>query len=55
MPSVIPSDGPVAVTGGSGYVGSRCVIALMKRGYEVRACLRDTKNPNKTEFLLALN
>lgn len=55
MPKVKPTDGPIAVTGGSGYIGSRVVIAMMKRGYEVRACLRDTKNPNKTEFLLALN
>jgi nucleoside-diphosphate-sugar epimerase len=55
MANVKPSDGPVAVTGGSGYIGSHCIIKLMQRGYKVRACLRDTKNPDKTEFLLALN
>lgn len=55
MSKVNPSDGPVAVTGGSGYVGSHVIIALMKHGYDVRACLRDPNNPDKTEFLLALN
>jgi nucleoside-diphosphate-sugar epimerase len=43
------------VTGASGYVGSHVVIALMKRGYTVRACVTDTTNPDKTEHLLALN
>jgi len=55
MPSVAASDGPVAVTGASGYIGAHTVIALMKRGYDVRACVTDTSNPDKTEFLLALN
>ncbi len=55
MPRVTPSDGPVAVTGASGYVGSHVVIALMKRGYTVRACVTDPANPDKTKHLLALN
>jgi nucleoside-diphosphate-sugar epimerase len=55
MPSVTPSDGPVAVTGASGYVGSHVVVALMKHGYKVRACVRDPNNPDKTDHLLALN
>ena len=55
MPAVKSSDGPVAVTGASGYVGSHVVIALMKRGYTVRACVTDPNNPDKTEHLLALN
>ena len=38
MPSVTASNGPVAVTGASGYVGSQVVAALMKRGYTVHAC-----------------
>ena len=55
MPSVTSADGPVAVTGASGYVGTHVVIALMKRGYRVRACITDLNNPNKTEHLMALN
>ena len=55
MPAVTSSDGPVAVTGASGYVGSHVVIALVKRGYTVHACVRDPKNPDKTEHLIALN
>ena len=41
MPAVKSSDGPVAVTGASGYVGSHVVVALMKRGYTVHACVTD--------------
>ncbi len=55
MPSVTSSNGPVAVTGASGYIGAHTIVALLKRGYEVRACLTDTSNPAKTEFLLAMN
>ncbi len=31
----------VLVTGGSGYIGGRCVIALLQQGYAVRATVRD--------------
>lgn len=55
MPAVTSSDGPVAVTGASGYVGSHVVVALMKRGYTVHACVTDLNNPDKTKHLLALN
>jgi len=55
MPAVTSSDGPVAVTGASGYVGSHVVIALMKRGYTVHACVTQLNNPDKTDHLLALN
>ena len=55
MPAVTPSDGPVAVTGASGYVGSHVVIPLMKRGYTVHACLTQLDNKDKTDHLLALN
>ena len=55
MPSVTATDGPVAVTGASGYIGAHTVIALLKRGYDVHACVTDLSNPDKTEFLLALN
>lgn len=51
MPAINPDAGPVAVTGASGYVGGHTVLALLERGYEVRACLTDTANPDKTGFL----
>jgi nucleoside-diphosphate-sugar epimerase len=35
----------VAVTGGSGFVGSHVAEALLKSGYEVRALLRRPENP----------
>jgi nucleoside-diphosphate-sugar epimerase len=54
MPVVNPSDGPVAVTGASGYVGSHTVAALLKRGYTVHACVTDAQNPDKTDHLLSL-
>jgi nucleoside-diphosphate-sugar epimerase len=55
MPQVTSSDHPVAVTGASGYLGSHVVLALVKRGYTVRACVTDANNPDKTGYLLALN
>ena len=55
MPAVTSSDGPVAVTGASGYVGSHVVIALMKHGYTIHACVTQLNNPDKTEHLLKLN
>ncbi len=55
MPSVSPDDGPVAVTGASGYIGSHAVAALLKRGYTVHACLTDDRNAEKTAHLLALD
>jgi nucleoside-diphosphate-sugar epimerase len=35
--------GTVLVTGGSGYIGSWCVIALLQRGYTVRTTVRDLR------------
>jgi dihydroflavonol-4-reductase len=34
----------VLVTGGSGYIGSWCVIELLRRGYVVRATVRNLKS-----------
>ena len=55
MPSIKAEDGPVAVTGASGYVGAHVVAVLMRRGYRVRACVTDTNNSEKTDHLLSLN
>lgn len=53
--AVSPGDGPIAVTGASGYIGSWIVRDMMQQGYEVRACVRDTTNPDKVDHLVALN
>ena len=53
--AVSPADGPVAVTGASGYIGSWIVHDLMEQGYEVRSCVRDASKPGKVDHLLALN
>lgn len=55
MPAVKPIDGPVVVTGASGYIGSHTVNALVKRGYTVHACVTDANSSEKTEHLLAMN
>lgn len=53
--AISPADGPVAVTGASGYIGSWIVRDLIDQGFEVRACVRDKNNPDKIEHLLAMN
>ncbi|XP_051118713.1 phenylacetaldehyde reductase-like [Andrographis paniculata] len=45
----------VCVTGASGYIASWIVRFLLHRGYTVKASVRDTKDPKKTEHLLALD
>ena len=52
---VSPAGGPVAVTGSAGYIGSHIVKALVNKGYEVRACVRDATNTANTAHLLAMN
>ena len=52
-----PADGPVAVTGVSGFTGGWMVKELVENGYNVRACLRDQgswRGENATEYLESL-
>nr|CAD1821941.1 unnamed protein product [Ananas comosus var. bracteatus] len=45
----------VCVTGASGYIASWLVKLLLRRGYTVRASVRDPSDPKKTEHLRALD
>ena len=53
--AVSPADGPIAITGASGYIGSWIVQDLMQQGYRVQACIRDKSKPEKVNHLLAMN
>ena len=52
---ISPEDGPVAVTGSAGYIGSHLVLDLVREGYTVRACVRDAANLANTAHLSAMN
>ena len=53
--AVTVADGPIAVTGASGYIGSWIVQDLAEQGYTVRACVRDMAIADKVDHLLAIN
>ena len=52
--AISPSDGPVAVTGASGYIGSWIVEDLLDQGYVTHACVRDKSRPEKVDHLVDL-
>ena len=46
-------QGTVLVTGGSGYIGSWCVIGLLQQGYTVRATVRDLSREGAVRAAIA--
>ena len=46
-------DATVLVTGGSGFIGAWCIIGLLRRGYAVRATIRDLKRADEVRAMIA--
>jgi nucleoside-diphosphate-sugar epimerase len=45
--------GTVLVSGGSGFIGSWCVISLLERGYNVRTTVRDLRREAEVRAMVA--
>ncbi|MEO1342012.1 MAG: NAD-dependent epimerase/dehydratase family protein, partial [Cyanobacteria bacterium J06635_13] len=48
----MPSKSTVLVTGASGFIGGHCLLALLNKGYAVRASVRSPAQIGKTQALL---
>jgi dihydroflavonol-4-reductase len=46
--AIMSGKGTVLVTGGSGFIGSWCVIELLRQGYTVRTTLRNLGRESAT-------
>jgi len=54
MLNTTEKDKKVVVTGANGHLGTNLVSALLARGYQVRATVRDIKNKEKTKSLASM-
>src|SRR6187402_2715527 len=52
MGRLLMSEDLVLVTGGSGFVGIHCIVALLRAGYRVRTTLRSLDRQNKVLAML---
>ena len=48
VPGVTKTDEKITVVGASGYIGSHICLTLVKKGYHVRACVRNPSDFPKT-------
>lgn len=49
------SSGTILVTGGTGFVGTYCVIQLLEQGYDVHTSVRDLKKEAKLREVIKAN
>lgn len=47
-------EGPVLITGGTGFLAGHLIHQLLLRGYKVRATVRDITRPEKFAYLSRL-